>query len=196
MKHSLLTLALWLVTVCAMAQIKVSGRVIDAQTLEPLYGANVILEQTNKGATTSLEGAFELNNLRSGTYQLRITYVGYETYRQSLTLTESTELSISLERSSLLTEEFIVTATRANENTPTTYTNVKREDIQKINLGQDLPILLNQTPSVVTNSDAGAGVGYTGIRIRGSDQTRINVTINGIPVNDAESHGVFLGQYA
>jgi iron complex outermembrane receptor protein len=72
------------------------------------------------------------------------------------------------------------------------YTNISREELQTQNLGQDLPILLNFTPSVVTTSDAGAGVGYTGIRIRGSDATRINLTINGIPLNDAESQGTFL----
>lgn len=88
-------------------------------------------------------------------------------------------------------DDVIVYATRANENTPTTYSEISKKEIEHVNLGQDLPILLNLSPSVVTTSDAGAGVGYTGLRIRGSDATRINVTINGIPVNDSESHGVF-----
>jgi iron complex outermembrane recepter protein len=84
-----------------------------------------------------------------------------------------------------------VLATRAGYRAPFTKTNVSKEEIQKVNLGQDLPFLLNQTPSVVINSDAGNGVGYTGLRIRGSDLSRINVTLNGIPYNDAESQGVF-----
>ncbi|WP_420576985.1 TonB-dependent receptor [Ekhidna sp.] len=88
-------------------------------------------------------------------------------------------------------DDVIVYATRANENTPTTYSEISKKEIEDVNLGQDLPILLNLSPSLVTTSDAGAGVGYTGLRIRGSDATRINVTINGIPVNDSESHGVF-----
>ena len=88
-------------------------------------------------------------------------------------------------------EEVFVNSTRANDKTPVTFTNVKKEAIQSVNLGQDLPILLKMTPSMVTTSDAGAGIGYTGMRIRGSDATRINVTINGIPVNDSESQGVF-----
>ncbi len=88
-------------------------------------------------------------------------------------------------------DEVVVTATRASANTPTTFSILKKQDVETINLGQDLPIMLDFTPSVVTTSDAGAGVGYTGIRIRGTDATRINVTINGIPVNDAESQGVF-----
>jgi iron complex outermembrane receptor protein len=80
-----------------------------------------------------------------------------------------------------------VKAIRAGVNAPFTKTNLTKRDISKLNLGQDVPFLLNQTPSVVINSDAGNGVGYTGIRIRGTDPTRINVTLNGIPYNDAES---------
>ncbi len=88
-------------------------------------------------------------------------------------------------------DDVTIYATRANERTPTTYSTVGKQELTERNLGQDLPILLNFTPSLVTTSDAGAGIGYTGLRIRGSDATRINVTINGIPVNDSESHGVF-----
>jgi iron complex outermembrane receptor protein len=84
-----------------------------------------------------------------------------------------------------------VKAIRAGENAPFTKTNLSRKEIEKMNLGQDIPFLFNQTPSVVINSDAGNGVGYTGIRIRGTDAARINVTLNGIPYNDAESQGTF-----
>jgi iron complex outermembrane receptor protein len=84
-----------------------------------------------------------------------------------------------------------VKAVRAGEKTPVSKTNISKKEIEKQNLGQDLPFLLNQTPSVVINSDAGNGVGYTGIHIRGTDATRINITLNGIPYNDAESQGTF-----
>jgi len=84
-----------------------------------------------------------------------------------------------------------VKAVRAADRAPVTKTNMSKKEIEKQNLGQDLPFLLNQTPSVVVNSDAGNGVGYTGIRIRGVDATRINVTLNGIPYNDAEGQGTF-----
>ncbi|CAN5161688.1 TonB-dependent receptor [soil metagenome] len=84
-----------------------------------------------------------------------------------------------------------VAAIRANEKAPFAKTNLAKKDIEKNNVGQDLPFLLNQTPSVVVNSDAGNGVGYTGIRIRGTDASRINVTLNGIPYNDAESQGTY-----
>lgn len=87
--------------------------------------------------------------------------------------------------------EVFVSSTRANSNTPTTFTNISSEQIKKNNFGQDLPYLLEGTASTVVTSDAGAGVGYTGIRIRGVDPTRTNVTVNGIPMNDSESHGVW-----
>ncbi len=84
-----------------------------------------------------------------------------------------------------------VQAIRAGEKAPFAKTDLSKKEIEKNNLGQDIPFLLNQTPSVVVNSDAGNGVGYTGIRIRGTDASRINVTLNGIPYNDAESQGTF-----
>jgi len=84
-----------------------------------------------------------------------------------------------------------VLAIRAGEKAPFAKTDLGKKDIEKNNLGQDLPFLLNQTPSVVVSSDAGNGIGYTGIRIRGTDAARINVTLNGIPYNDAESQGTF-----
>ena len=88
-------------------------------------------------------------------------------------------------------DEVLVRAVRVNKKSPVTHSNLDKEEISKRNLGQDIPILMNYMPSVVTTSDAGAGVGYTGIRVRGSDATRVNVTINGIPYNDAESQGTF-----
>ncbi|CAZ95396.1 TonB-dependent receptor [Zobellia galactanivorans] len=88
-------------------------------------------------------------------------------------------------------DEVFVSAIRVNKATPVTFSNLKKEEYASRNLGQDIPILMNFLPGVVTTSDAGAGVGYTGIRVRGSDNTRVNVTINGIPYNDSESHGTF-----
>ena len=96
-------------------------------------------------------------------------------------------------------DEVLVKAVRVQPNAPITHSNVSKEDLQKRNLGQDIPVLLNYLPSVVSSSDAGAGIGYTYLRVRGSDATRVNVTINGIPYNDAESQGTFwvnLGDFA
>ncbi len=97
----------------------------------------------------------------------------------------------SLIASPISLEEVSVAGLRARDNQPVPFSEITKEDLKPRNLGQDLPILLNFLPSVVTTSDAGAGIGYTGIRVRGSDATRVNVTINGIPYNDAESQGTF-----
>ncbi|WP_298307735.1 TonB-dependent receptor [Flavobacterium sp.] len=88
-------------------------------------------------------------------------------------------------------DEVLISAVRVNKKTPVTFSNLDKKEIATRNLGQDIPILMNFLPSVVTTSDAGNGFGYTGIRVRGSDATRVNVTINGIPYNDSESHGTF-----
>ncbi|MFL9838310.1 TonB-dependent receptor [Flavobacterium sp. ST-75] len=96
-------------------------------------------------------------------------------------------------------DEVLVSAVRVDKKTPVTFTNVSKEELAPRNLGQDIPVLLNFLPSVVTTTDAGAGIGYTSMRVRGSDATRINVTVNGIPYNDAESQGSFwvnMGDFA
>ncbi len=99
--------------------------------------------------------------------------------------------SIAQQTDSSLLIPVEVKTVRAATTAPFAKTNISKAQIEKANLGQDLPFLLKQTPSVVVNSDAGNGVGYTGIRIRGIDATRINVTINGVPFNDPESNGTF-----
>ncbi len=97
----------------------------------------------------------------------------------------------SLEGKKVVLDEVFVSAVRVTKESPVTFSNLTKEEIRPRNLGQDIPVLMNFLPSVVTTTDAGAGVGYTGIRVRGSDATRVNVTINGIPYNDAESQGTF-----
>src|SRR5258706_2633496 len=108
-----------------------------------------------------------------------------------LAFTVSHAFSQEEKNDTLLLQPIEIKAVRANEKAPFTKTNLSKKEIEKVNLGQDIPFILNQTPSVIVNSDAGNGVGYTGIRIRGTDGTRINVTLNGIPYNDAESLGSF-----
>lgn len=90
-----------------------------------------------------------------------------------------------------LIDEVLITGIRATNQTPVTFSNVNKEELKSRNLGQDIPTLLGYLPSVVMTSDAGNGIGYSGIRVRGSDATRVNITINGIPYNDSESHGTF-----
>ena len=187
----MLGLILYLAILTAWAQNSLSGKVVDAQSNLPLVGASVWTETANRGTVTDENGQFTLNRLPNVSIEIRVSYLGYETERLTVAVPFSGDLEVKLEPKDFLTEEFIVSATRASASTPTTFSNVDKSEIAKRNLGQDIPILLNFTPSVVSFSDAGAGVGYTGLRIRGSDQTRINATVNGIPLNDAESHGVF-----
>jgi iron complex outermembrane receptor protein len=112
-------------------------------------------------------------------------------YSQNIDKIESAVVGISDTIKKQTLNEVVVSATRVNKNSPVAHENITSDDIEKQNHGVDLPILLDQATSVVTTSDAGGGVGYTGIRIRGSDATRVNVTINGIPLNDAESQGSY-----
>jgi iron complex outermembrane receptor protein len=117
--------------------------------------------------------------------------VGYETFQTNLVIEENTKLEIRLQESPLVGDAVIVSAVRASQNTPTTYSLISREEMERKNMATDLPYMLGMEPSVVATSDAGTGIGYTSLRIRGSDMTRINVTINGIPLNDPESHAVY-----
>src|SRR3546814_18138356 len=128
----------------------------------------------------------------SGDYVLRITFRGDAPAERRVTLPQNRPVEVIMEQANYMTEEVIVTASRASANSATAFTNIDKTYLEKQNLGQDLPYLVNLSPSVVVSSDAGNGVGYTGIRIRGSDNTRVNLTINGIPLNDAESKGTYL----
>jgi iron complex outermembrane receptor protein len=192
MLKSIKLLAIFLMSLytVAHAQFSIKGTVRN-QSGEALPAANIAISPINKLAVTDAEGQFSIGNLAEGTYNLKVSFVGFATYETSIDLNKNRFLIVELKEAALLKDQVIVYATRANEKTPTTYTDFSSEQIEDRNLGQDIPFLLNFTPSVVTTSDAGNGVGYTGIRIRGSDETRINVTINGIPVNDSESNGVF-----
>ncbi|MCF8246953.1 MAG: TonB-dependent receptor [Saprospiraceae bacterium] len=169
---------------------KITGKITDAEGV-PLPSATVLLLETRQGAIADEQGNFELSPLKPGVYTLRVSFVGFEQVTQTVETPSLEPLKIALEPSANLLQTLTVTAVRAGGKSPFTYTNISGETLQTRNLGQDVPYLLDATPSVVATSDAGAGIGYTGIRIRGTDASRINVTINGVPLNDAESQGVF-----
>ncbi len=175
----------------AQAQTTVSGTVKDSRTQETLQGATIIQTGTTTGTTTDAEGRFELRLDDNAARQLEVSYIGYQTRQIRVRSGQTRDLTIFLDAATYVSDDVVVAGQRVDESTPMSYTNVTREQIEERNLGQDLPFLLQMEPSVLSTSDAGAGVGYTGIRIRGVDPTRINVTVNGIPLNDSESHGVF-----
>jgi iron complex outermembrane receptor protein len=175
----------------AAAQLSVSGKVTDQQTGNLLPGATITVVNSSVKIISGTDGSYRIDNLKSGNYTLNVSYIGYQTATKTIALNADATVNFSLTNSTLFTEEVTVSGTRAAKNSPTTFTNLTKKDIAKNNLGQDLPFLLDQTPSLVTNSDAGTGIGYTGIHIRGSDNTRVNVTINGIPYNDSEEQASF-----
>ena len=182
---------LGLLPLFSVGQHTITGKISDRQTNEPLAGAHIVLDDNFKTSVSSSSGQFTISGLKSANYQIRVSFVGFETYYTEIKLTDDTTLQILLKPSAIMGSEVIVTATRAGENSPTTYSTITQKEISKVNLGQDMPFLLQTSPSVVTTSDAGTGIGYSSLRIRGTDLTRINVTIDGIPLNDSESHGVW-----
>ena len=191
MKHAFLALAAMLFAGHSFAQHTLSGKVTDANTADILPGTTITLQPGNLVQSTTSEGTFSFSNLQTGTYTLQASFIGFAEQKREVTLVADQTIEIALQPSAKLADEVVVSAIRATDKTPTTFSTVSKEEIEERNFGQDLPYLLDLTPSTVVTSDAGAGVGYTGIRIRGSDISRINVTVNGIPINDSESHGVF-----
>ncbi len=172
------------------AQYSIRGSVTDSQG-NLLVGASIRISNSYLGAISDANGNFTLGGLQKKQYQLTANFIGYVEQTKTIELISDLQVDFKLEFSEILTEEVIVSATRANEKTPIAYTNIGIEKIRSKNLGKDIPFLLELTPSLVSTSDAGTGIGYTGFRIRGTDANRTNVTVNGIPLNDAESHSVF-----
>lgn len=168
----------------------VSGTVLDAEG-EALVGANVLVNNTMLGVVSDLNGNFELNLDKRKSYDLSISFIGFETQTLALTPPIKSQYDIVLNTSSFIAEDVVVRATRAGDKTPMAYKNMKKQDIDVQNIGQDMGYLLSLTPSVVQSSESGTGIGYTNFRIRGSDPSRINITVDGIPLNDAESQQVF-----
>ncbi len=191
MKKVSMMLFMVVFTMQAFAQFQINGIVKDASDGSVLPGANIVLNGTRNGTSASFDGRFTLTTATNDAITLVVSFVGYEQTRIQVNPGDQSLVVILLNPRQVLTQEVIVKATRADDRTPAVRTDISSEFIKANNLGQDLPYLLSLTPGLITSSDAGAGIGYTWMNIRGSDNTRINVTINGIPVNDAESHGVW-----
>ena len=172
-----------------------NGKVVN-ENKEPLPGATVLVKEENKGTSTDFDGKFRIN-FPKGKYIIQVSFVGYKSVSKEVSLTKNDAIEFVLSANSTVLEEVLVSAVRVKANAPVTHSNLSKKEIAKRNLGQDIPILLNYMPSVVSSSDAGAGIGYTYLRVRGSDA--LNVTVNGIPYNDAESQGTFwvnMGDFA
>jgi len=179
MKKIFFLIALLPVFLNAFSQ-KISGTVYnDGGNRIP--GAAVSIAESYGGIYTDSGGNYQFRNFKVGTYQLSASFVGYETQTISVELqNDDIVIDFHLKTSDILTDEVTVSALRASRNTPVAFTNIDSKEIAKSNIGRDVPYLLDFTPATVSNSDAGAGVGYTTLRVRGSDITRINVTMDGI----------------
>ncbi|NVO18423.1 MAG: TonB-dependent receptor [Bacteroidetes bacterium] len=173
----------------ANAQYTISGLIRNDK--EPLQGAEVKFQGTFVSTASDHSGRFQIKNVTPGNYTLIVSFIGYETAYRDIRVDKSLDLTLVLQNKAILTEEVEIQSTRAGEKEPFTYQNISFQSLEPNNFGQDMPVLLSNSISTVSTSDAGNGVGYSALRIRGTDMTRINVTINGIPLNDPESHNVF-----
>lgn len=168
----------------------ITGRITD-EAGAPMAGASVVIESLKAGVAADNDGRYALRGLRDGTYSLRISFTGYEPLDTVVVVRGATVADVSLREGLFLAEEVIVRGSRAGNRTPMAHSSVQASELRERDLTRDMPYLLSLTPSVVETSDAGNGIGYTSLRIRGTDASRINITIDGIPLNDAESQQVF-----
>ncbi|MFZ1748967.1 MAG: TonB-dependent receptor, partial [Saprospiraceae bacterium] len=172
------------------AQFSIQGKVTNEKG-EKLPYATVFLEGTTRAAATDEQGKFLITNITQGTYSLKVTFVGYRSWMTEIDVTKDFSIDIVMRGEIYHLDKIEIQANRVGDKGIFSRQNLSKKELQKENLGQDVPFILQWTPSLVVTSDAGTGIGYTGLRLRGSDQTRVNVIINGVPLNDAESQNVF-----
>lgn len=194
MRYTIAILFLLLVAPYTWGQTNLSGKITDPER-KTIAGALLTIRGLNleRSTTSAKDGSFQFTSLPQGQrFEIAVTAEGYKPYKQELSNNTGGSLQITLlPLSPVSLREVPVAATRTGEKAGMARTLIEKQDLEALNTGQDLPYLLQLTPSAVVTSDAGNGIGYTGIRIRGSDPTRINVTVNGIPLNDAESQLVY-----
>jgi len=197
MKKIILFLFLFASLLANAQSFTLKGKVVDENNIS-LPGATILVKENNKGVSTDFNGNFSIN-LEKGNYTVKVSFIGYKTISKEIALVKNNQIKFTLLPNATVLEEVLVSAVRVSADVPVTFSNLSKKEIATRNLGQDIPVLLNYLPSVVSSTDAGAGVGYTYMSVRGSNGERINITVNGIPYNDAESHGSFwvnLGDFA
>ena len=190
MKRTFFVLALVSAFFNSYSQFSISGKITNDEG-EPLQGANVIIDGAFQGTVSDQAGQFSFESKIRGNYNLVVSFMGYETHKENVQLSENVHLDIVLQKQVHMADEVIISSIFAGDKTPVAQTTLSKDEIAEKNLGQDVPYLLALTPSIVTSSDGGTGIGYTSLRLRGTDINRINITINGIPLNDPMSHGVY-----
>lgn len=168
----------------------IRGKVFDEHG-QPLPWGSVTIENTLMGTSVTADGSYQLTVRKAGQYVLKASLMGYQSETKTIVVSESHQVDFSLQEVSILGEEVVVSATRASAQMPIAQTTLNAEELEQQKTGFDIPYLLQMVPSVVAISEGGTGVGNTTFRIRGTDMNRINVTVNGIPLNDPESQSVF-----
>ncbi len=171
----------------------IEGRVKDARSGLPLPSTNVLLLPGQRGVATAFDGTFEFRSVEQGSYTLRASFVGYETIDVPVTVgTGAAQVTIALRQAAMPGPEIEVSAIRARQReTPATFSDVDLRTLREQYTVQDVPVLLADLPSAMFYSESGNGMGYTYLRIRGFDQRRLAVMVNGIPQNDPEDHNVY-----
>ncbi len=170
---------------------EITGKVMAQQSGEALPGAKISVDDLDLYVHISPTGEFHIKNLRGNKHRLTVSHVGYRTVVKNIDVKKEHNVTIEMKKADIMQEAVIVKSTRTTLDEPTPSVLVNKKELEKQNDGSDLPVLLRHTPSVVSTSYAGNGVGYSDIRIRGTDIKRINVTLNGVPLNIPESHGVY-----
>ncbi len=169
-----------------------SGRVSDAKTQLPLASASITLAPGTSGAVSDASGAYRIRLKEPGSYTVRVTYLGYAPFDTTMSITGNAVLNVALNAVPMPGPEIEVSAIRAKDRySPVTFSNVTTKDLQEKYTVQDVPVLLADLPSATFYSENGNGIGYSHLRIRGFDQTRMAIMINGVPQNDPEDHDAY-----
>lgn len=195
------TLFYLLITAClvifseahAQNKLTIVGKVTAEDTGEPLAGANILIESATLGTKTSADGTFKLSGLPIGNYRLIVSFIGYSTRTIPVTLENGDRnLEISLSQTVLSGPVVTVVATQARERvSPVTFSMLEKPELEARYTVQDIPEIVADLPSTTFYSEGGHGLGYNYLSIRGFDQRRISVLINGVPQNDPEDHNVY-----
>lgn len=187
-----LALVILLLTQGAIAQ-DFSGTVRDARDGHALPSANIILLPDGRGMATDARGEFLFRNIPRGDYTVRVSFVGYRTEERAVTIADAAvRMDIRLQPAALPGPTIEVSAMKARERfSPVTFADVRREQLEREYFVQDVPVLLSDLPAITFYSEGGNGIGYNYLRIRGFDQRRLSVMVNGVPQNDPEDHNIY-----
>ena len=179
----------------SFGQVTLQGTVYANNPKQPVANAYVQLSDSVSSWNTITDDqgtVLHLNLCTMARSGLEINHIQFERFERIIEVgNEAKTIDVELKSDFEFLDASVITGVRASKRAPLTISNINAQQIQESDQQKDFPFLLNTTPSTVLSSDAGNGVGYTGIRIRGIDPTRVNITINGIPLNDAESQGVY-----